>query len=177
MTRHRALSLFEMIVVLGILAIVALLTVPQAGRAAGPTAAEVELRNNLRILRVAIEQYYRDHGNYPGVTVGDPTPSVERLIMQLTQYSDRAGRTAPHGDERFAFGPYLSRGIPHNPFVPRGAGPRPQPRNLIRLAQDDVADLNAAPAAWLYDPATGRIFSGVGPAARRPPHDRERAAP
>jgi len=157
MTRRTALSLFEIIVIVGILAIVALLSVPQPGRAAGPSPAEVELRNNLRILRVAIEQYYRDHGVYPGVTADEPTPSVERLIAQLTQHSDRDGRTSPQGGAPFVFGPYLSRGIPQNPFVPRGSPGRPHPRNVIRLAGSDAAAPDAPPAAWVYDPATGRI--------------------
>lgn len=177
MTRHRALSLFEIIVVVGILAIVALLTVPQSGRAAGPTAAEVELRNNLRILRVAIEQYSRDHGDFPGVTAGDPTPSVERLIMQLTQYSDRAGQTSPQGGGRFTFGPYLRRGIPQNPFVPQGSGVSPYPRNIIRLKNAPAAGPcppdSSPPVAWLYDPATGRIDPGTGLPAVDAARDRD----
>ncbi len=172
MTRRTALSLFEIIVIVGILAIVALLAVPQAGRAAGPSPAEVELRNNLRILRVAIEQYHRDHGAYPGVTVDDPTPSVERLIAQLTQYSDRAGRTSPQGGTPFVFGPYLSRGIPPNPLVPRGVAGRPHPRNVIRLVGADSAAPDAPPAAWVYDPATGRIWASTGPPASTAPGGR-----
>jgi len=177
MTRHRGLSLFEIIVVVGILAIVALLTVPQSGRAGGPTPAEVELRNHLRILRVAIEQYYRDHGDYPGVAADDPTPSVERLIMQLTQYSDRAGRTSPQGGGRFTFGPYLSRGIPQNPFVPRGSSANPYPRNIIRLKHAPAMDPPPAgsppPVAWIYDPFTGRIDPGTGPSPTDAPRGRE----
>ena len=75
------------------------------------------LRTDLKIMRVAIERYYQDHGAYPG-EVSDGEHDAGRataVVAQLTMFSDAEGRVSRTYDTDHPFGPYLREGIPPCP--------------------------------------------------------------
>jgi type II secretory pathway pseudopilin PulG len=132
-------SLLELAVVFVILGVVAVIVGPRMSRGASvsPRQNDQILVGHLRLLREALDAYAADHaGHYPN---GDPA----RIAEQLTQYTDRAGEPAPTRSASHPFGPYL-REIPALPVGGRS-----------RTAT--IALVETAPAAWLYNPATGRI--------------------
>jgi general secretion pathway protein G len=69
--QHKGFTLIELLVVLAILATLAGLVVPQYINRADD-AREVVLKQNLRGLREAIDQYYRDKRTYP--------PTLDQLV-------------------------------------------------------------------------------------------------
>jgi general secretion pathway protein G len=132
-------SLLELAVVLVILGVVAAIVGPRMSRGASvsPHQNQQILVGHLRSLREALDAYAADHaGHYPA---GDPA----RIAQQLTQYTDLSGSPHPTRTAGYPLGPYL-REIPP---LPVGAQDRTPTITLIA----------AAKAAWLYNPATGRI--------------------
>lgn len=138
-------SVLELAVVFVILGVVAAIVGPRMSRGASvsPRQNDQILVGQLRSLREALDAYAADHaGRYP---TGDPA----RIARQLTQYTDRAGAPNPTCTASHPFGPYL-REIP---AIPVGTGSRTATIALFETAQ----------AAWLYDPATGRIRANTSP--------------
>jgi type II secretory pathway pseudopilin PulG len=151
-----AVNAIEVILALLILGLVALLAVPRLSPAAPPPDEGALLRERLRLLRVAIERYYQDHGAHPGQH-GDgrnPARSEAAFVSQLTQFSDEVGRVAISGDAVHCFGPYLRDGIPACPIAPRlglcGV-------HVIGGAGAPAFTEEAAHAGWVYNCDTGQI--------------------
>ena len=164
-------TLVELIIVIIITGIVAALAIPQFVSSTRD-AQEATLAGDLAVMRNAINLYYHQHGStYPGTVKTDgsvyPTADADNpaaFVHQLTQYTDRAGKTSATLDRtNFPFGPYLMRGIPSNPLAASGAI-----ANGVRVTADTgplVADEGAPPGdylmGWKYSKVTGEIIANV----------------
>jgi type II secretory pathway pseudopilin PulG len=138
-------SLLELAVLFVILGVVAVIVGPRMSRGASvsPRQNDQILVGHLRLLREALDAYAADHaGRYP---TGDPN----RITRQLTQFTDPAGAPNANHTASYPLGPYL-REIPSLPVGPRS-----------RTAT--IALVESAQAAWLYNPATGRIRANTTP--------------
>ena len=128
--RQRGFTLIELVVASGVLAVLALAVIPVA-KVASVRAKEIELRQQLRTVRLAIDAYHEaaeageiapealepDHENYP--------PSLEVLVEGVPGPRDPEGRT-----------PVLRflRRFPVDPFTGRTDW-------LLRSYQDDPDSL------------------------------------
>lgn len=160
MQRSRALSLIEVIIAVVVLGLVAALTIPRLGQAAPPPDARTELRAELKVLRVAIDLYHRDHDAFPGQCSDgtNPAGSVEALVTQLTQFSDAAGNVSGQRDATFCFGPYLRDGLPTCAVVDGAAQ-----RGVLMVCGTarPMFSADALGAAWVYNYETGQIVANT----------------
>ena len=158
MTRRRTgFSLTELILMIVILGILAAMAIPQLSRGATVSSAE-QLDHDLALLRIAIEMYFDQHGEYPGARDagegfgGAGTP--EAFAQQLTMFSAQDGRVSRQPSETFCFGPYLKDGIPAC-CVADGTRPR-----CVWLCTDEDApgfQPDAADYGWVFNYRTGYI--------------------
>lgn len=153
-----AVSVIELIIAFVIIGLIAAITIPQFGHAAGPDP-EAQLREQLIALRHAIEAYQIDHGVYPAEhgdgTNGSPAGSSAAFVAQLTRFSDRDGSTSAVRSDQFCFGPYLPAGIPPAPL-----GHQAGRTGVIVLTDSAIvprARPDAAEAGWVYNCRTGFI--------------------
>ncbi|MFC1677083.1 type II secretion system protein [Planctomycetota bacterium] len=114
----KAFSLVEVLIVMAALGIIVALTIP-IFQNHFTAAKESAAKDNLRILRSAIQFYAVQHNGVPpghpgGVLLSDP--ELSNFIDQLfkTTYSDGTIADANSVDE-LTFGPYLTS-MPENPF-------------------------------------------------------------
>lgn len=137
---RRAFTLIEVMIAVTVLAILAAVVIPEMNLST-QDAKEATLRKNLHVLRMQIELYKLHHLGLP--------PTGLAQLAQLTTPTNAAGALGPAGLE-YPFGPYVSPGIPPNPFT--GA-------NTIRRLTGPAltAASEAADAGYLYRPATGEI--------------------
>jgi hypothetical protein len=130
--------ILELAIVLVVLGIVASIVGPRMSRGAGAPAVpnhDPVLVGRLKTFRTAINAYTNEHGGH--------TPDADRIVPQLTTYSDWAGRTSPVKTPQHFLGPYL-REIPSLPVGSRKG------RTTIGLPTDPAT-------AWTYDPTSGRV--------------------
>ena len=153
-----ALSLAEFLIAAVILGLLAALTIPRFSRAADPPDGAAALRDDLRVLRVAIERYYLDHDVFPG-RYGDGANSAgteAAFVAQLTMYTDAQGRVSDASSPEFQFGPYLRDGVPPA-CIPPG-----QARSGVHLVGGAMPPTGVpeAPgkAGWVYNYETGQII-------------------
>ena len=148
--RPRGFPVLELAIVLVVLGIIASIVGPRRSRgAADPAAAarqtqEQVLAGRLKEMRAAIAAYVNEHGGH--------APDPDRVVPQLTQYSDWSGRTNPTKTSRYIYGPYI-REIP---AVPVGAK---RGRNSIGLPTEPGV-------AWTYDSTSGRIRANTAAGER-----------
>jgi type II secretory pathway pseudopilin PulG len=104
-------------IVVAILGILAAIVIPEfSGHI--QKAKESAAKDNLRILREAIERYAQDHNSVPPGyancdTSTDPTNLV--FMPQLIYYTSPTGALSFTKSATYCFGPYLSE-MPKNPF-------------------------------------------------------------
>jgi len=113
----RAFSLIEILIVVAILGILAAIVMPQFVSQSA-LAKEAAAKDNLRILRNAIELYAVQHnGIPPGYPGGNPSamPSAAIFVLHLTKATNQSGQFANPGTDGYPYGPYLSD-MPENPF-------------------------------------------------------------
>jgi hypothetical protein len=136
--RTASFPVLELAIVLVVLGIIASIVGPRMSRGAGAPATPAHdpvLVGRLKAFRAAIDAYTDEHGGH--------TPDADRIVPQLTTYSDWAGRTSPVRTSRHPLGPYL-REIPAMPVGARKG------QTTIGLPTDPAT-------AWTYDPTTGRV--------------------
>ncbi|MBE0537267.1 MAG: type II secretion system protein [Phycisphaerae bacterium] len=144
----KAFSLVELLIVISILGIMAAIALP-ALQDHSKKAKEAAAKDNLRILRTAIELYATQHNEVPpGHADGDvlQPPDALTFAYQLCGVSTSAGQTAAPGTAGFEYGPYLSD-MPINPFNGEWG--------LTMLGKND--SFPAVPAGtlgWYYKAAT-----------------------
>jgi general secretion pathway protein G len=151
-----AFSIVELVLVVIVIGIVAALAIPKFS-AAAVNHDRVNLKTDLAVLRTAIEMYYHDHQAYPGQQdAGSDAAagSAAAVVLQLTRYTDAAGRVGEMRNEEFRFGPYLRDGIPPCPV---SVG---RPSAEIHLISGDALpafDASAASAGWVFNFQTGYV--------------------
>src|SRR3990170_2580725 len=107
MTRSRALTLIEVLIIVIVLALLAAVMTPQFTRAGSDTGLTT-LKAALLDVRAQIRLYRAQHA--------DRYPTLEAFVEQMTSYSNLGGRTSPRKTGEFNLGPYLSA-IPVNPYT------------------------------------------------------------
>jgi len=164
--RSGGFSRLELLVVVGVIALLTVVTVPEFGQSASDARLD-QLDVRLFELRHAIADYRRDHaGALPGVAAthsrggsAAPHASAEQaFVLQLMRPSDLAGNTAEEPSAAFAFGPYLRPGLPQSPV----AGEQPAGRAASVGVVAQPPPLRAQPglqAAWLYSSVTGQLIA------------------
>jgi prepilin-type N-terminal cleavage/methylation domain-containing protein len=149
----KAFTLVEILIVVAILGILAAIALPTfSGHI--QEAKESAAKDNLRILRNAIDLYASQHnGVPPGYPLGRTSvnPVFTIFILQLTISTNKDGHTAAIGTDGYPLGPYLSA-MPKNPFTNRNIGiPK-----MITNGQDMPAEATGA-YDWIYKAATKDI--------------------
>jgi hypothetical protein len=154
----KAVSLLEVVLALIILGLVALLAIPRRSPAATTPDSGALLKERLRVLRVAIERYYQDHGAYPGQRGDgrDAARTEAAVVGQLIGFTAVNGEVAEMADELHRFGPYLRDGIAACPVPPR-VGMRGV--QVVGGAAAPVFVEQARVAGWVYNCDTGRIVA------------------
>lgn len=157
--RHRyAVTLLELIIAIAVLGLLAALAIPRFSRAAAPPDVTNVLRADLRVLRVAIDLYQRDHGVYPAQRsdgrAAAGTPNA--FVSQLTHYTDARGHVSDTPDEEHCFGPYLRDGVPPCPVA---RGPHAHAVHVIQDATSLTDVAGSVPGGWIYNPETGHIIA------------------
>ena len=150
--RPRAFTLVEILIVVMIIGILAAIAVPKLANAS-QVARENALKDNLRILRTALNVYRSQHTFYPGYPGGVATqsPTAQATQDQLLLYTDASGNTSAAPTAIFKCGPYLSE-MPRNP-VNNNAD--------IKILADADPFTPDNTSGWLYQPSTGLIKPNI----------------
>ncbi|MCD6393871.1 MAG: prepilin-type N-terminal cleavage/methylation domain-containing protein [Planctomycetes bacterium] len=145
--RKKAFTLVELLIVISILGIMAAIVLPTFQGHLQKTR-EVAAKDNLRILRTAIERYKVDHNSVcPGYI--DGLPIADFLISsQLTSWSAINGDYAAAKAGIYVIAPYLSE-MPENPFN--------QKSTLTLVDTPTFPDPASETTGWYYKPSTGEI--------------------
>jgi prepilin-type N-terminal cleavage/methylation domain-containing protein len=131
--RQRGFTLIELLIVIGIIALLALIVIPKL-MGAVRRSKEASLRENLARVRTAVSQFYADTGINPGTLTDLIETSEGDLSIDV-----------PAGTYK---GPYLT--------APGGIGGSALPINsFVKPSESDVA------RHWDYDPTTGDVVVTV----------------
>ena len=154
MHRIRMFSLFEMMLAVVVLAVVAAVVVPRFSEAGLQEARMDELCNTLQLLRSQIELYKVQHRDHPPMQATDGTVVFGGQFKQMVYCTDMDGQVKSKKsrtvrDKVYTFGPYLER-IPKNPF--NGS------QGIVRAHDKDAVPV-AGGAGWVYVPETGAIYA------------------
>ncbi|MBC8328990.1 MAG: prepilin-type N-terminal cleavage/methylation domain-containing protein [Planctomycetes bacterium] len=113
-TERTGFTLFEVLIVVAILLILAGMAVP-AFQDTVDDARATSTRQELQRVRTAIDYYSFQHQEQlPGWNGGSWDEVT--LRNQLLMASDLGGITAAPGTSGYAYGPYLTEGVPANPY-------------------------------------------------------------
>jgi prepilin-type N-terminal cleavage/methylation domain-containing protein len=140
-TKREAFTLVEVLLVVVIMAILAATVIPQF-TSSSDDAKKSALMFNLHTLRSQIELYKSQHGGTaPTLTSGN--------LPQLLTGTNAEGATGTPGTS-YPYGPYLSNGIPSNPFS----------NNVKTItATTGTPSAPSGTGGWLYDATTGQIWA------------------
>jgi len=145
----KALTLVEMLIVVAILGILAAVALPTF-QSHTQQAKEAAAKDNLRILRNAIELYAAQHNGAPPGCYNEELGSFLFTIQMI--YSTNASGQAsgmPVKNDTHPLGPYLSA-LPSNPF---------NNIRIVKVLADDeefLADTTGT-FGWIYKPSTKTI--------------------
>jgi len=148
----KAFSLVELLIVVAVIGILAAIVIPEFQNHT-QQAKESAVKDNLRILRNAIELYATQHnGIPPGYPSGDTeqAPHYLEFSKQLLTYTNIGGDTYQSKNASYPLGPYLSA-LPTNPY------------NNSEVVWAIVPGFQVLPGeatgvyGWIYDPITKRI--------------------
>lgn len=148
----KAFSLVELMIVVAILGILSAVAIPQFNNHI-QEAKEAAAKDNLRILREAIERYAADHdGIPPSYSNNDTTTSPAYLFVayQLLYTSNKNGQVAESG---YKYGPYL-KDLPENPF---NNGTYIKIIKKGETFPDSEIINQSNPVGWIYKPSTKEV--------------------
>jgi prepilin-type N-terminal cleavage/methylation domain-containing protein len=144
-------TLVELIIVVAILGILAAIVLPEF-QGHIQQAKESTAKDNLRILREAIERYVADHnGVPPGYANGNTSQKAANFVFvsQLIYHTTTKGQISFTKSATYCYGPYLPE-IPKNTF-----------NNLsqVTIVLDGVAfpGTPATDCGWMYQGSTKTI--------------------
>lgn len=149
--KTNAFTLVEILIVVVILAVLAAIVIPQAGKATN-AAKDSALAHDLQMLRRYILIYKGQHLEVPpGYPNGDKTqtPVEQAFIDQLTMASNSKGQTAAKGTPGYGYGPYLMK-IPKNHFCEKSTV------QMLDNGQNFPAEADGS-HGWIYKAATSEI--------------------
>lgn len=133
-SKHYAFSLLELVIVVAIIAVLAAIAIPRMSRGSRG-AGDAALMANLSVLRNAIDLFVAEHGG--------SYPSVDKIVNQLTQYTDKAGNAQAAKDTTYIYGPYIRK----IPPLPVGA----------EKGSTGIAAIDDDGVGWIYTGSTGSI--------------------
>lgn len=149
-------NLVEVVAVVCGLGLIGALTVPRFTQARQSEADRPDRREQLRVVRCAIELYRQDHGCFPGQRGdGQNEPGSAALLTQLTYCTDAEGRVSALPSNVYCFGPYLRGGWP--------GGRKEAPSMLVIHGPDTPVYQADAPVEWIYNCDTGQIIANSPP--------------
>ncbi|MCA9771381.1 MAG: type II secretion system protein [Myxococcales bacterium] len=164
-------TLVEVMITILIVAILAVIAVPQFENATF-RAREEALRRNLYVLRGSIERYYHQHGgSFPGCrdytdgsVAADDSERATSFIYQLTYPSNAVGQVNPAQagrDPGYDYGPYLlGARMPSNPLPePDGSVDYPALAYVVDSDSPIAADAAAATTGWKFNCQTGQLIA------------------
>jgi len=146
---NKGFTLVEFLILVAILGILAAVIVPEYQNHA-QLAKESAAKDNLRILRNAIELYAAQHnGIPPGYPNGDTSqlPVMFLFVSQLQKATNINHQIAAPGTAGFNLGPYVSE-FPANPF---------NGKKSVVMVINDERRTPTGENGWLYDPQTRTI--------------------
>jgi prepilin-type N-terminal cleavage/methylation domain-containing protein len=111
---HKAFTLAEVLIVVAILGILAAIVIPRYQEHTA-LAKEAAAKDNLRVLRNAIELYATQHNETPPGYLDGVVTGAITFIWQLTWHSDAPGRVSQSLAPGYIYGPYL-KSWPYNPY-------------------------------------------------------------
>ncbi len=157
--KGRGFSLVELVIVIVILGIIAAIAVPRISRGASG-ADESALRQNLAVMRTAIEMFAAEHGGkYPG-----SDGSATTFADQLLKYSDKAGATSDSKTGNYIYGPYLRKQIP-----PCSVGTKAGKSGVKMVTTGPTVDASGD-YGWVFNYNTGTIIANSDAATEADPN-------
>jgi len=144
----KAFTLVELLIVVAILGILTAIIVPEYQNHV-QLAKEAVAKDNLRILRNAIELYAAQHNDIPpGYQNNNPNNISGGTIAeaQLTKPTNISGQYDQAGSA-YKFGPYL-KALPQNPFN--------QDNRMLVIT--NVPTTQVGSLGWLYNPETNKVY-------------------
>ncbi len=163
----KGFTLVELLIVVIILAILAAIVVPQFASTTDDAKLSA-LDTTLSNMRAAIDLYYQQHGEYPGIltavagtcsgtagtgTGGTGATAATAFLDQLSMYTDADGKACSISDTTYKFGPYLKKNVlPKNPITTISTLVVVNTGNLIMTG-------SATPAGWKFDVKTGKFIA------------------
>jgi len=165
---NKAFTLVELLVVIIIIGILAAVAIPQFGDSS-KQAKESALKENLRMLRSAVDKYHVDHGStYPGIVTTHRTTAAgapaahanleAAFLAQMTTYSDAVGNTCDEKSSSFPHGPYVKRKLPNNPLPSATAAGDPDGVNVVTDTTPITVD-GTPTVGWKYSNARGEFIA------------------
>jgi len=146
LSKKRAFSLLELVIVVVIIGIIAAIAIPRMSRGTAG-AADSALAGDLAVLRNAIDLFAAEHdGKFP---------KLAKITSQLTLYTDSSNTSDPVAakDATHIFGPYL-RAVPK---LPVGTN-----KNADTFTGTSPPGTDAA--GWFYDETSGKISANCAAA-------------
>lgn len=153
MSRNKAFTLVELLIVVVILGILAMIVLPRFSNASAMARASM-LADDLRVMRTQLEVFKSQHNGQPaGYIDGEPIKgaSEEAFRLAMTSASTAAFDFAEPGTAGFPYGPYL-REIPTNPL---------NGKDSVQIIQDDeeFPDEGDDSDGWVYQPRTLKFMA------------------
>lgn len=177
-TINKGFTLVELLIVVIILALLAAIVVPQFASSTDD-AKLASLDTTLSNVRSAVDLYYQQHGEYPGLntavdvtcgatdgtgTGGAGAQGAQAFLDQLSLYTNTDGGACSVKDAVFQYGPYLKKNtLPENPIT-----------GVATLEVVNAGDIlmagTAANLGWKFDIVAGKFIAndttdidGAGP--------------
>jgi len=146
----RAFSLVELMIVVAILGILAAIALPTfQGHVS--EAKQAAARENLHILRAAIEFYAAQHNGLPPGYLNGEVADDAIFIIQMIYFTNESGQLSgvAYKTDTHPLGQYLNA-IPKNPF---------NENSTVKLLEDaeSFPEFPTGAFGWIYKPATKTI--------------------